>query len=132
MNKFQKLKFRNVDDFLDHLPENELKIVELLREIILTEIPDVKEYLAYNVPFYSRHGRICYIWPASVPWGHIKNGVALGFTRANEIIGSEDLLDFGGRKSIGILTFLTSKEIDVDIVRVLLQEAVELDKIKNP
>jgi hypothetical protein len=46
--------FRNVTGFLDYLPADELKIVERLRELIFYCIPDAKEKLAYNIPFYYR------------------------------------------------------------------------------
>jgi len=65
----QKIKFKNVNDFLESLPNLELELVEILRNLILESIPDCKEKLAYNVPFYYRHSRVVFIWPASVPWG---------------------------------------------------------------
>lgn len=80
MSKFQNVHFRTVGEFLDYLPEHELAIVEPLRELILSTIPDVREKLAYNVPFYYRHKRLCYLWPSSVPWGKTRpETVQLGF-----------------------------------------------------
>ena len=52
MSKIQPIKFNSLDDFLSYLPEDELKIVQFLRQIIANCIPDYKEKLAYNVPFY--------------------------------------------------------------------------------
>ena len=60
--KMQNVSFKTIDDFLEFLPEDELKIVELLRSIILNCIPDAKEKLTYNVPFYKRFKNICFIF----------------------------------------------------------------------
>ena len=79
MNKIQKVDFKSIDDFMEFLPAEELSIVESLKSIITDTIPEVKEKLAYNVPFYYRHYRLCYIWPASIPWGGLKAGFSLGF-----------------------------------------------------
>ena len=65
--KMQDVSFKTVEDFLAYLPEDELKIVELLRKIILSCLPDVVEKLSYNVPFYKRHSTICFIWPRQSP-----------------------------------------------------------------
>ena len=72
MNKIQKIKLRDIDDFLSYISTEELKVVELLRRIIFDCIPNCEEKLSYNVPFYCRHSRICFIWPASIPWGAVK------------------------------------------------------------
>lgn len=81
-NSFQPVAFTNVRDFFAYLPPEELEVVELLRTIVLESIPDCKEKLAYNVPFYYRYSRICFIWPGSVPWGKPKPGVEIGFVKA--------------------------------------------------
>ncbi|HEY0678390.1 MAG TPA: DUF1801 domain-containing protein [Chitinophagaceae bacterium] len=126
--KMQSVDFRNVNDFLDFLPENDLKIVESLRELVLGCIPDAKEQLAYNVPFYSRFTRICFIWPGSVQWGGTKRpGVDIGFCRGN-LLADPGYLDIGNRKQVYVKTFHDRKEIDHEILRQLLYEAVVIDE----
>src|SRR5688572_4799641 len=80
--RMQNVSFKNVEEFLDFLPDEELKIVELLRETIFSCLPEVTEKLSYNVPFYKRHKTILFIWPASILWGNKKSykGVRLGFS----------------------------------------------------
>lgn len=124
MGNPQKIKFRNVGDFLDSLPDNELKIVEFLRDLVLESIPDCKEKLAYNVPFYYRHSRVVFIWPASVPWGSVENGVALGFCKGTQLFD----LDTIDKKSIGRKVFTSAKDININEIRQLLYEAVLLDE----
>ena len=59
--KMQNVNFADVEEFLAFLPEDELKIVERLRKIVFSCIPDCVEKLNYNVPFYKMHSNICFI-----------------------------------------------------------------------
>lgn len=127
MNPFQNVSFDSVEELLDFLPLGERKIVEQLREIVFACIPDTKEKLSYNVPFYYRHTRICFIWPGSVPWGGVKEGVLFGFCKGHQLSNSSDL-ETGTRKSVFTKTFHTSKEIDREKVSQLLYEAVWIDE----
>jgi hypothetical protein len=128
MNKYQNINFGSVRDFLAFLPDEELKLVQLLRGLVMECIPDVKEKLAYNVPFYYRFSRICFIWPGSVPWGRkTKAGVELGFCRGN-MLSDASYLNIGGRKEVYIKTFYEVNDIDADILRQLIYEAVVVDE----
>jgi hypothetical protein len=67
-------------EFWAWLPRDEREIVDVLRQIVLENLPKgAVEKFAYNVPCYYGKKRICIIWPASVPRGGIKRGVLLGF-----------------------------------------------------
>lgn len=129
MNQFQKgINFTDVDDFIAYLPTHERKITEALRNIIFSCIPNCKEKLAYNVPFYYRHRRICYIWPASIPWGNVKqDGVQLGFCYGN-LLPDTNYLEKGNRKQVYSKTFTSMKAIDTDMLRTYLFDAVTLDE----
>jgi hypothetical protein len=123
MGNPQEIQFKSIDECLDSLPQDELEIVLFLRGIILECMPDWKEKLAYNVPFYYRHSRICYIWPASIPWGKVEKGVAIGFCKG-------DLLSdrsFATSKFISKLTFTCTKEIDVAFLKQQIYEAILID-----
>ncbi|MCX2681473.1 DUF1801 domain-containing protein [Galbibacter sp. EGI 63066] len=124
----QNIDFDTVDDFLDYLPDNERKIVDYLRRIILECIPGCTEKLSYNVPFYYRHARICFIWPSSVPWGKVKAGVQLGFCNGNLLQDELNYLDKGGRKQVYSKTFTDIKAIDVDLLKTYIFDAVKVDK----
>lgn len=129
MNQFQPIKFRDIGEFLDYLPPDQLVITERLRELASECIPDVKEKLAYNVPFFYRHRRICFIWPAAVPWGKVeKDGVQLGFCEGHLLKDDSDYLDKGNRKQVYWKVFHHLNEIDVDLIRSYLYEAVEIDR----
>ena len=129
MNKFQNVNFASVEDFLDYLPDNELIIVDLLRKLVFENIPNCIEKLAYNVPFYYRNSRICFIWPSTVPWGKVeKDGVQLGFCYGNLINDHFNWFDKASRKQVYIKTFFSADEIDIEMIKYYLFEAVELDK----
>jgi hypothetical protein len=124
MGNPQGIQFKSIDECLDSLPQEELEIVLFLRGIIMECMPDCKEKLAYNVPFYYRHSRICFIWPASIPFGKVESGVAIGFCKG-------DLLSdrtFATSKFISKLTFTSVKEIDVDFLKQQIYEAVLIDE----
>ncbi len=132
MGKMQNVSFRSVEEFLDYLPDNERQIVDLLREVIQDCIPECREKLAYNVPYFYRHKRICFIWPASVPWGNVKqDGVLLGFCDGNLLHDEIGYLDKGNRKQVYTKTFFSPADIDIDLIKTYLFEAVELDELKK-
>lgn len=131
-NKIQQVDFRNINDFLDYLPEDHLKIVEVLRALVFECIPDAEEKLSYNVPFYHRFGRICFIWPSSVSWGDTMNrtGVDIGFWRGH-LLSDPAYLDKGKRKQIYVKTFHHPREIDHEALRLLLYDAVVVDEERH-
>jgi hypothetical protein len=124
MGNPQGIQFKSVDEFLDNLPEKELEIVLFLRKIILECMPDWKEKLAYNVPFYYRHSRICYIWPASVPWGKVEKGVAIGFCKGASFLDETFETTNFSSKSL----FSSIKEIDVVNLKQQIYEAILIDE----
>jgi hypothetical protein len=132
--KMQEVAFRNVDEFLDYLPEDELKMTELLRKLIFSCLPEVTEKLAYNVPFYKHHRSICFIWPASILWGKSKSykGVRLGFTNGYLMQDEIQFLDKGNRKQMYWKDFKRIDEIDIELVKSYIFEAILIDEhLKN-
>ncbi len=129
MNKIQKLNFRTVSEFFDYLPENELLMVEEIRKLIVESIPGIEEKLSYNVPFYSRNKTLCFIWPSSIPWGNVKeNQVVLGLSNGHLIPDHFKKLEKGTRKFIRTISFKDVEEIDAEMIRFYLFEALELDQ----
>jgi hypothetical protein len=128
--KMQDVSFRNIEDFLEYLPDDELKMVELLRKIIFNCLPDISEKLSYNVPFYKRHRNLLFIWPASVLWGKKKTykGVRLGFTNGNLMGDENGYLDKGDRKQVYFKDFESIKEIDVDLLKSYIYDAAIIDE----
>ena len=126
----QPVKFKSYDDFFNHLTNDEKKIVLELQGLIEECIPNAKRKLSYNVPFYSLKKRICFIWPASVPWGNVAlKGVQFGFCQGFLLNDPEQFLDRGSRKQVYSKTYFKISEIeyDRDLLRHFLFEAVEVD-----
>jgi hypothetical protein len=129
--KMQNVSFDSVEEFLEFLPEDELKIAELLRKIIFSCIPDCIEKLSYNVPFYKRHSGICFIWPSSVNWGGMKQrGVRLGFMKGYLMLDEINYLDKGDRKQVYWRDFYTIKDIDIELLKAYIFEAAFIDQDK--
>jgi len=125
----QNVSFRNVDEFLEFLPDDELEIVEVLRKIIFSCIPDCEEKLSYNVPFYKRHSTICFIWPASVTWSGMKQeGVRMGFTRGYLMKDEINYLDKGDRKQVYWKDYYSTKDIDAELLKAYVFEAAFIDE----
>jgi len=130
--KMQSVNFRNLDEFLGYLPENQLAIVEKLREIVIECIPDAEEYLSFNVPYYRRHKSICFIWPGAVAWGNKTwDGVEFGFTYGNLLSDTAGYLDRGTRKQVYTRRFYRPEEIHEDLLRAYLFEAAEIDGMQR-
>ena len=126
---FQKgIKFQSFVEFWDFLPENERIIVDVLRQIILENLPStIKEKLAYNVPYYYGNKRICLIWPGSVPWGGIRDGVLLGFCQGYKSSDPGNYLIHGTNKQVYYKIYHSVEEIDEMAIISLLKEAVNYD-----
>ncbi|MFN2458561.1 MAG: DUF1801 domain-containing protein [Chitinophagaceae bacterium] len=122
------IKFNSLIEFWEYLPEEERIIVDVLRQIVLENLPAYcTEKLTYNVPFYYGRRRICLIWPASVPWGGVKSGVLLGFCQGNELKDAASYLKHGTNKQVFYKIFHSPGEIDLASIILLLKEAIELD-----
>ena len=123
------IKFRSMVEFWDYLPKEERITTDVLRQIVLETLPpDCKEKLTYNVPFYYGKRRICLIWPASIPWGGIKQGVLFGFCYGNKLKDRANYLTHGTNKQVFYKVYKSAEEIDFDQLVVLLKEAIEVDK----
>ena len=129
--KMQNVSFSSIDEFFEFLPDDELKIVNYLRRLIITSIPDITEKLSFNVPFYKYHTNICFIWPGSVSWGNVtQKGVRLGFTTGYLLTDEHNYLEKGDRKQVYWKDIYDVKEIDPDLIRSFLFEALLIDQQK--
>lgn len=122
------IKFRSFIEFWEYLPENERIITDVLRQIVLENLPSCcKEKLTYNVPYYYGKRRICLIWPASIPWGGFKSGVLLGFSQGNKLADKDYYLTHGTNKQVFYKIFHSIDETDTKTIILLLKEAVAID-----
>jgi hypothetical protein len=131
MNKFQKLKFKSIEEHLAYLPKDERHMVQELLELVLNIVPHATEKISFNVPFYHGPKWFCLIWPATIPWGNIKKGVSMGFINAHKINDPFGFLEFDKRKYTGRVILQSVKDIKEkeEALRYYIMEAWE---INNP
>lgn len=126
------LRIRSLAELFALLPENERIITDVLRQIILENLPPgSKEKISYNVPFFYGNKGICIIWPSAIPRGGVREGVLLGFWYGNKLRDKENYLSKGTNKQIFYRIFKTPEEINEASIVKLLKEAVKLDQLNK-
>lgn len=123
------VKIRSLLHLFEVLPETERVIVDVLRQIILENLPGGKEKISYNVPFFYRKKGICIIWPSAIPGGGIKEGVLLGFWYGNKMNDRDGYLTHGTNKQVFYKIFRAPEEIDEIAIKKLLKEAIRIDEL---
>jgi len=128
-NSIAPIKIRSLFQLFQLLPEEERIIVDVLRQIILENLPAYcKEKISYNVPFFYGNKGICIIWPATIPRGGIKAGVLLGFWYGNKLNDVDGYLTHGTNKQVFYKIYKSAEEIDEGAIVKLLKEAVRVDQ----
>lgn len=121
-------KHKDFDSFLDALSPSEQQICLRIRALILQNFPILKETWAYGAPFYKGRSRVCFLYPASLPYSGVKAGVNFGFNRGNLLSNEQSLLFLGDRKEVAYIAILSERDIREDLFLEILHEAVILDK----
>lgn len=121
-------KHKDFDSFYEDLLLSEKSICLRLRELLLTNFPELREKFGYGVPYYWRHSRICFMYPASFPYSGMEAGMAFGFVRGHLLSNEQGLLDFGERKEVAYIRLLSEKDIREELLLEILHEAVLLDE----
>ncbi|MEO5571371.1 MAG: DUF1801 domain-containing protein [Bacteroidia bacterium] len=122
------MRITSLVDLFELLPEKERIIVDVLKQIILENLPAYcKEKISYNVPFFYGRRGICIIWPSTIPRGGIKEGVLLGFWYGNKLNDKDRYLTHGTNKQIFYKIFKAPEEINEAAIVKLLKEAVKVD-----
>lgn len=119
-----------VQDFVSNLPTDERVIVTRLRSLILDIDPRIQEKLSYGVPYFYHHRRICFLWPASIPWGaksNIATKVDFGFCYGNLLSNEQGLLLAEGRRQVYVIHLSSALDIDERAMREILLEAILID-----
>ena len=131
-NKFQPFKYHSVEEVLENLPPDQLEITLALRNLVLDSILDIQEKLSFNILSYHRKRHICYIWPGAIPWGKLtKDSVEFGFAHGNLLSDELHYLEKGTRKQVYFKTFRKLDEIEPEIIKAYLWEAIEVDELKR-
>jgi len=122
-------KINSLVQLFTMLPENERIIVDVLRQIVIENLPSYcKEKMSFNVPFFYGKKGICIIWPSTVPRGGITEGVLLGFWQGNKLNDVDHYLTHGTNKKVFYKIYKSPEEIDEAAIAKLLKEAVRVDQ----
>ena len=124
------IRFATAQELMDFLPGDERALMERLREFIISQAPELKERLSYNVPFYKAKRDVCFIWPASVLWGKQRTyeGVRFGFSYGNLLDDPSGYLQQGSRKQVYWRDLQVFTATDERMLRQLLAQAVRIDE----
>lgn len=120
------------EDFLEQLSEEEQQVCSVLRSSILETLPHCKEKIAYQVPFYKARTNVCYLWPSSILWGKKKTyeGVRLGFVHGHLLYDDINYLTADARKYVRCRDFLTTADIDPELLQAYLYDALRVDEAR--
>lgn len=123
------MKIKSLLQLYELLPEDERIMVDVLRQIIIGNLPSgFKEKISFNVPFFYGKRGVCIIWPSSIPRGGIKKGVLLGFWYGNKIHDADSYLTRGTNKQIFYKIYHSAAEIKEKPIVKLLKEAIKVDE----
>jgi hypothetical protein len=111
----------DVFDFISDYSGNQQKCMLLINNLI-SEIPGIQPKIRFKIPFYYRKTWICYLNPIKY------HSVELCFVRAKELVHTKIYLQFGKRVQVGGIMLTTPEDIDIPLIRLILEEAVQLDE----
>ena len=95
---------RNVDDYIDALPEPQKILMEKARSLILENIPGVVEKFSYKLPFYHYCGMLLFMH-------HNVNGIYIAFMRGKDLVWEFPQLDRKQRAIAASVTIRNKKDI---------------------
>ena len=123
------IKIKSLKSLYEALPESERITVDVLRQIIIENIPPTcREKISYNVLFFYGNKGICVVYPAFIPRGGIKEGVLLGFWYGSRLRDVDNYLTHGTNKRVFYKIYNSVEEINEKAIVKLLKEAVRLDE----
>jgi len=110
-----------VDLFILEKEGHQQAVLQFLNDLMMSN-SEIIQKIRYKVPFYYRKSWICYLNPNK------KTGaVEMVFIRGNELSNEQGLLAAKGRKQVRGVTFAEVKEIPVETLMEVIQEAIWLD-----
>src|SRR5260221_3788600 len=127
--KSSLIRITSLIQLYELLPDNERVIVDVLRQIIKENLPDIcREKISYNVPFFRGKKGICIVWPSTILRGGIKQGVLLGFWYGCKFKDMDGYLTHGTNKQVFYKIYKSVEEINEKAIVKLLKEAVKVDR----
>jgi hypothetical protein len=119
------MKYQDPHDFYEQQEPDVRNLLSLLREVLTTADPHLRETMKYNTAFYVRKSWVCYIGKVR------RTGVEIGFPRGKDMSNEHGLLQIKDRKAILGIHFadVSDFEAKYEIFMEILQEALLLDDV---
>lgn len=112
---------RQVDAYLESLPQPQQAIAEKLRELLFESVPGIEERFSFKLPFYHFHGMFCYLH-------HDKHGLHLCICRGKDLVVAFPQLEQKGRASIASVTLTAMRDIYQLEIPQLITAAADWNK----
>ncbi len=120
---------KKVDEYIESLPDERRELAELLREMIIENVPGIEERLSFKVPFYHYFGMFMYL-------NNTKEGIDVAFCRGKDLLEAFPQLELKSRAAIATVTVTSKKDITLLGIRELIINAAawneEAKKLKIP
>jgi len=104
-----KTKFSTVEEYITHSDPDARPIMNQLREIITSTIPEVEEKISWGVPFYRHHGPL---GGFAVYQQHISFGAAADLPAPDNTAGF-DTMRFVSKRDI-VETYFSDRSGDLE------------------
>jgi uncharacterized protein YdhG (YjbR/CyaY superfamily) len=118
---------KKMKHYIEALPGEKRKIIELLRKIIKDTFPEVEEKIWHKIPFFFLSSAVCYINPRS-------KEVEIRFIKIPSSIPENSTFNLQNEKVLS-LVFQNASEINPPEIRKHLEETVriqhQMEEIKN-
>lgn len=120
---------RKVHEYIENLPDERRELCELLRELVLENVPGIEEKLSFKIPFYHYFGMFMYL-------NNTKDGIDVAFCRGKDLLEAFPQLNIKTRATIATVCIKQKKDIITFEVRALIVAAAawneEAKKLKIP
>jgi hypothetical protein len=114
-----------VDRYIYEFDDDSRIVMEVLRELIFHNVPDVEESIKWHIPCYSWKGLLCYINKEKK-----SKKVVLGFIEGVCLKDNYGILNTD-TSQIRKLLFKTLDDLNEDIIADFLKQATEINRTKK-
>ncbi len=107
---------KKVDEYIEALPDERRELAEILREMIIENVPGIEERFSFKIPFYHYFGMFMYL-------NNTPKGVDVAFCRGKDLLEAFPQLELKSRAAIATITVTSKKDISSFGIRELIINA---------
>lgn len=118
------IKFRTVEEFIDHWEEPKIcELLQLSHDHLLSLLPELAVSIKWNVPFFHYIKPLCYL--------NVQDSIVkIGFWNGAKLIEDHPILS-GNTKRIKHLCIYSVEDLFNDEAAALIFDAAEMNKIND-